>query len=128
MTTLKPCPFCPGISELMVAGKDFYHLCPKCGARGPVQPTPVGADEAWENRNSPWLPIESAPRDGTGFLCRFSETHIEGARYKDGDLCFLSDGDSPAMGRNTPTHWQPLPAAPEAEQALKDCGYTEKQK
>ena len=66
-----------------------------------------------------WRPIETAPKDGTGFLYHepVSDNHrIVGSGYFDGD-CFRAvdffNPDDPAV---TPTHWMPLPTPPAAKE------------
>jgi hypothetical protein len=77
-----------------------------------------------------WQPIESAPRDGTMFLCwvsavRYGETD-EGQQYQQdasqADFCWWRDGHGyfdPACGQigdsQDVTHWMPLPAAPKGD-------------
>ena len=85
---------------------------------------------------SQWRPIETAPKDGSLFLCwvaavRYGETD-EGQPYEQDasqvDFCSWSDGpsDLPGHGYFDPccgrigdsqgvTHWMPLPSAPTKE-------------
>lgn len=87
-----------------------------------------------------WQPIETAPRDGTAILA-WNENY--GARetrwefYREGSIAFswFQEGKGPdgawrwAEPQNNwgsswaPTHWMPLPAAPDAarEQEKKTC-------
>jgi len=70
-----------------------------------------------------WQPIETAPKDGTGFLAfeRISNKHytISVCVWENG-----SEGEGPYMvlfhqEKNipvVPTHWVPLPDAPKGEQ------------
>lgn len=79
---------------------------------------------------SEWQPIETAPKDGSMFLCwisavRYGETD-EGQPYQQDasqiDFCWWRDGVDgngyldPACGQigdsQSVTHWMPLPAAP----------------
>lgn len=61
---------------------------------------------------SKWMKIETAPRDGTGFLGFVNKDWIEGFYFSDGQWCWLSDGDSPTRNAYNPTHWMPLPSPP----------------
>lgn len=60
-----------------------------------------------------WLPIESAPKDGTPILTAEGFGHQRSVtlnRWKDyGDLSMWDFGD--------PTHWRPLPAPPAGGQS-----------
>jgi hypothetical protein len=58
-----------------------------------------------------WMPIESAPRDGSEFICLFMYPEnynysVCVASFKDGYIHMEYYCD------NCPTHWMPLPAAP----------------
>lgn len=61
-----------------------------------------------------WRPIETAPRDGTGFLGFVRQDWIEGFAFWGDELCWLSDGDGPKFARDYPTHWMPWPEPPKA--------------
>lgn len=72
-----------------------------------------------------WLPLYTAPRDGSSFLiytgnCEYgygeveTNPHIACAFYSEKNKCFQSDSWSDVKYRN-PTHWQPLPQAPKGE-------------
>lgn len=67
--------------------------------------------------NNGWMPIKSAPKDGTPILAFVSKDWIEGMFWNGSDWSYLSDGDITPHGRNQPTHWQPLPAPPTGEDA-----------
>lgn len=73
---------------------------------------------------SGWMPIESAPKDGTRFLARFRGETIIAKRaahfgewvginitWYDGGVSVTSLRDE--MGNGGPTHWMPLPEPPE---------------
>jgi hypothetical protein len=68
-----------------------------------------------------WLPIESAPRDGTHIILGFAGSHSEEG-YWMGDKSrnywkktgwYATDDDVLCERPKSPTHWMPLPAPPE---------------
>ncbi len=65
-----------------------------------------------------WRPIESAPKDGTEFLAYRNGRIAECYRVQRDDCemyCF--GGTSASVGlfpHSKPTHWMPLPPAPDA--------------
>ena len=59
-----------------------------------------------------WQPIETAPRDGSGFLGYVRKDWIEGFYWTGAEWAYLSDSDLIPTGRKQPTHWMPLPAPP----------------
>lgn len=72
-------------------------------------------------KGSEWLPIETAPKDGTAFLA-FAETCPEygvqviywGVPNYEDKKQWMSDGCS-LKSSNILTHWQPLPAIPNSK-------------
>lgn len=72
MSELLACPFC---GETLVAPREWdlggwFVYCSACGAEGPYKENVGEATELWNRRASAWLPIESAPKDGTWiFVC-----------------------------------------------------------
>ena len=67
-----------------------------------------------------WQPIETAPKDGTTIIAfrPTSPPHIEGMCWVadddgTGDWYWSYDGDGPGVHMVKPTHWMPLPEAPE---------------
>jgi hypothetical protein len=69
-----------------------------------------------------WMPIASAPKDGTSILayspdrcgnCPEGATGVGGARWLNGKWCVgrLQDGRY-VNTAHAPTHWQPLPPPP----------------
>lgn len=118
---LKACPFCGSKPEtgswqkrgMTVQCSSSLTDCPVCPGYSHYEPE--GAVAAWNTRAPQWLPIESAPEDGTEILVwdgrgitsvrwHFSGWSLVycGWRAEDGDF----DGA---------THWMPLPAPPEVE-------------
>lgn len=60
-----------------------------------------------------WMPIETAPKDGTEFLAYWSNMRgafefIQPMNWKDDKFVISWDHDDCV----TPTHWMPLPAPP----------------
>lgn len=120
---LLPCPFCGGVAAL--AKKCVY--CRECGCQGFYGYEIACGDnepiERWNTRTTAkptsdaWLPIETAPRDGTHILvCRWPVT----GRWSCNKV-WWGKGDfdskrwimsSRSKLRYLPTHWQPLPLPP----------------
>lgn len=63
---------------------------------------------------SNWLPIESAPKDGAGFLvnCPHVDDGVSMMMVEKGVLVSLWDGKPWHKAFSGPTHWQPLPTPP----------------
>lgn len=69
-----------------------------------------------------WQPIETAPKDGSYFLAYFplNGLHDGWCRTvpiyytKSGEYVFASRAASGFSSAFQPTHWMPLPAAPES--------------
>lgn len=89
--------------------------CPACGA--------LPCDWANDPRRSstvPWQPIQTAPRDGTairlwtGILQADAFWQAPGVISKDGFWCHFLLGQYDFVEVLNPTHWMPLPPAPEA--------------
>lgn len=79
---------------------------------------------------SKWQPIATAPKDGTQLLgyCDYAQNGrafwvamwIDDADELDGGF-WLDAGKQDSMSRDAePTHWQPLPEPPDAEQAARE--------
>lgn len=72
-----------------------------------------------------WQPIETAPRDGTEVLlflgAPYNKTEkarwfVPWANWQTGDLPTDPDGEEyHGIGSKCPTHWMPLPEAPNAK-------------
>jgi len=65
---------------------------------------------AWNRRASGWQPIETAPRDAMLLLCHTEDT-APLIGYWGWGAWRENNGKGTVL---RPTHWQPLPAAPEA--------------
>ena len=130
MTELMACPFCGSADVGAAAGPDSeWVMCNACGAEGPwaTDQTEAQAIAAWNTRATPspqtgWRDdMENAPRDGTDILV--AQIGVLPIRAKwDSRLntwCafpYLMNGDvARVSGKDTPTHWQPLPAPPVKE-------------
>lgn len=81
------------------------------------------AIEALRLAADPWMPIETAPRDGTRIQAYFPITpHDEKIQivrhttnvYEPIDNWTTDAGESACCSFDPPTHWMPLPAAPVA--------------
>jgi hypothetical protein len=62
---------------------------------------------------SEWMPIETAPRDGTRVLLHYSPKRLTKIGYWDAGSGYWSAGQW--FHEASPTHWQPLPAPPGGE-------------
>lgn len=134
---LKPCPWCQSSAVGIAAyyGDDatiWNGECSKCGANGPW--SKVSEDEArtlWNTRAGRaepvgWMPMETAPRDGTFILAKCGDIADERWSHLSG-RCFvikwIGVGDWSlhpgfGVGDNWLAGWQPLPdthAAPDAD-------------
>ena len=82
------------------------HDCPN-----PSEPLGLGLGKGL----GAWLPIATAPRDGTAVLC-FRYLHgkptVETASWKPHADAFGGQAWHYAPGRDGPTHWMPMPAPP----------------
>ncbi len=145
MADLKPCPFCGGDAELVHMAITAYDV--RCGTPGCYGNNPEfskdGAVVSWNTRAAEragggvdvWQPIETAPRDGTMFLCWVSAVRYgedENGQQYSADVsevdfghwrrCEVSGGYyENMMGQigdlEDITHWMPLPARPTALRA-----------
>jgi hypothetical protein len=69
-----------------------------------------------------WMPIETAPKDGTRVLLGYERSHSEegywmgesSSNYWSETGWFASDEDPLTTHPSKPSHWMPLPAAPGA--------------
>ena len=123
MDNLKSCPFCGAHSQLRGASPHVWAVCMNvmCRAEGPVVMGTEAAIAAWNRRASGWQPIETAPRDGTIILVwvdgecivvrwlKWCNSNDPGRWELTRTGSYAADGELYA----DPTHWQPLPPAPE---------------
>lgn len=126
MTILKPCPFC-NLAESIVEryGAGFRVVCWNSGCcDGPVKPSKAEAIAAWNTRVSPWLPIESAPRDGSVIMLsseggvwmgQHEPVYTSGFAPKNPWSSLMLNHAHMSVKNMKPTHWQPLPSAPDAK-------------
>lgn len=70
----------------------------------------------WERSREKWLPIETAPKDGTQVLLYFPNRYQGKGGVSWG--CFVDNSwlDSRAFRDNSATYWQPIPATPKYTQ------------
>ena len=70
-----------------------------------------------------WMPMETAPKDGTPFLAYWLRRYSDGQRYEAAQgyvvAHFMGDRLFPSWVQSDdyPTHWRPLPAPPLAAPA-----------
>lgn len=118
---LKPCPFakCDSAPALLQKHGDYYVLCGICGTYGPggYHKTAEAAADAWNDRTpEPWLPIETAPKDGTKVILRSISYNIQEQEIvRIMDNYWTNSGWRCHDPNYRFTHWQPLPAPPSKE-------------
>lgn len=141
---LLPCPFCDGKAEVHEEdGHNRYAAywvgCNGCGCATDTDLRAEEAIAAWNRRAAPaspsaaqgWMPIETAPMDGTPVLIWGATICVPGEmvvgirsdEHDDLELWDIHDGKhGPHRLRGpSPTHWMPLPAAPGAQPAQPDA-------
>ncbi len=99
--------------------EEYTERCPTCGEEGVLKKSWL--EEILEKqKKTKWQPIETAPKEGTTFLAYEFVAPFE--NNNGGDyihMCYWWDGDNLNSSRwtgsfaNPPSHWMPLPAAPE---------------
>ncbi len=133
--TLKPCPFCGGAVELLggpQAQEPYSAWCNKPGCVGRGRDLSIDREasiRAWNTRAatpagpSGWMPIESAPKDGSGVLATGwnhgkpdTERHYAVA-FWDGLDWLEAHEDEASSPLGYLTHWMPLPPAPTDKEA-----------
>ncbi len=60
-----------------------------------------------------WLPIETAPQDMGAYLFRVNGIAVDGFRDATGKMCVRNEQHEWRAMHGKPTHWMPLPAAPQ---------------
>ena len=100
------------------------ELAIKCLEEDPVQANAINNALAWlraalaqQAEPSGWMPIETAPKDGTGFDVWVKSTKNAGygvrmtnVYYSQGVICGMRYPD--ASFGEVATHWMPLPESP----------------
>lgn len=79
MNKLKPCPFCGEKNSFSLILCRTECVCHKCGAKGPKTDIESNAEPLWNTVETPWRPIEEAPKDGTHIILKFIQDDGEGA-------------------------------------------------
>jgi hypothetical protein len=65
-----------------------------------------------------WQDISTAPKDGTRVMLSYDDSVTTGRywdAWNDGTADWFDDSDDVLCGYLKPTHWMPLPPAPEKE-------------
>jgi hypothetical protein len=121
MDELKPCPFC-GTTNMMKHDEDCYFTVLNLGL------DTWRINTAWNRRaETQWQPIETAPKDGIRIILgnrygtwmgEFCDTYQSGYKPQNPWQSVLLNHDHISKQRSYfPTHWMPLPAAPEVKHA-----------
>jgi hypothetical protein len=98
------CKCCEGEGEIGGQFSGGIQECPDCNGSG--RAAPKQAEPGWQ-------PIESAPKDGSEILLANPDGSCAVGWFKfKGHTTGWTDGDT--FNMTWPTHWMPLPAAPEA--------------
>lgn len=141
-STIPAVPAAPLAHHPICEQRGSNPFCPACSA---ADPAPLVAQA------SPWMPIETAPKDGTSIMLyapvrtyqgkpvssrvaqgewtEWQKTSGEyhgttgeylGKSVQDDGACWMS-WDGGFLEELPPTHWQPLPTAPEASPPVEDA-------
>lgn len=108
---LKDCPFCGGVAFMVQEGTHAQCLTPGCCIG------PASSVDSWNARAPQWLPIESAPRDGSWVvLGRAGHDAVLLAFWHRLHSAWWGQGGGDGSWKKwqQATHWMPLPAPPEA--------------
>lgn len=92
--------------------------CPACKATAAVRPAIAAIRAALSAPAAPivpegWLPIETAPQDMGAYLFRVNGIAVDGFRDATGKMCVRNEQHEWRAMHGKPTHWMPLPAAPQ---------------
>lgn len=120
---LAPCPFCGRSATIEQIGNSWQstiYQCDNCGCsletgeefdHGKLWNTRAPIPEA--GNGDGWLPIETAPKDGTQVLCAFFSWGEPDKGYSMEVVSWMGDcWASEAYPIYPPTHWRPLPSPP----------------
>lgn len=103
------------VEELMDSGALTFegdpplYLYRVSGTAPTAQPAPTVPE---------WRPIETAPDDMFPYLFRVNDIAVEGFKDASGALCVRTERRGWYVMRGKPTHWMPLPAAPQGPPRL----------
>ncbi len=115
---LKRCPFakCGGEGQSERGGKGWRVYCTQCHFCSPNGTAESEAIAAWNDRTpEPWLPIETAPKDGTPVLVCLPDENPYFVWWHDPTKQWVRTRITDPL--KSPTHWLPLPAPPSKEAA-----------
>ncbi len=127
---LKPCPFCKSTSvcpSFKEGPEGLVHFveCLSCWANCGGNSSQEEAVKAWQQAGQQWQPIETAPKDGTRVVVA-SEVGVWVSTYEEnvlGQVGWIGSSPNHPLSqpdfKMTPTHWQPLPAAPDTKGGAK---------
>ena len=119
------------VEKLKIEAKKFMHKWIKAGIKDEPYRVEMLIDElirrGFRMQGDGWMPIETAPRDGTEVILWSSKNPTMEptvARFDEGEwqsIHFLGGLYEHALWF-TPSHWTPLPAAPTVDQAVSGGG------
>ena len=137
---LLPCPFCGSSNIDLFEYENHWHVeCESCGVDNGGWTDKSKSIECWNRRLSPWISIDSAPKDGTPIL-----VYEPPAEYSDGGVLLvqwrssidhypgskpfwawcLPESDQDEQGGcatiDHPTHWMPLPEPPKIDKKVSE--------
>ncbi len=140
---LLPCPFCGGQEVSLHKDSNGYNWSSRfwvscdCGAHGPDATTDIKGVAAWNRRprragegGEGWVPIETAPRDGTPVLLLAGGIAGQASYQGPSDGAIYSGGSSRynwfcevshrSFHDEIVTHWRPLPAPPHPQDSKEE--------
>ena len=130
--TLLDCPFCGNQAKLVPECLGHWEItCTNCACVSQSEDSKEKAITAWNTRSPTWMPIESAPKDGTIVILKAGDWYFEAywdfidsdtgpmwlaqnegvhpPSWHDG-ACWSNNADEEQS--ELPTHWLPLPLPP----------------